>query len=57
MDKDIISIPTALGQALVDYLAGRPYREVAHLIAGLQQSASAPAKTAPEAAPEPKDKP
>lgn len=48
MPQETITIPTTLGQALVDYLAGRPYREVVHLIAGLQQSASAPSKMPPE---------
>jgi hypothetical protein len=34
-------IPVSLAQAIADYLAGRPYREVAGFIAGLSQLQSA----------------
>lgn len=44
-----MSVPIELVQAVVDYLAARPYREVAHLIGGLQQSASRQSDPAPAA--------
>lgn len=40
-------IPTELAQAVVDYLSGRPYREVANLIAGMVRLEPAPADDEP----------
>jgi hypothetical protein len=45
-----IPVPAELVQAIADYLAIRPYREVAGLLAALQQAAqaSAPSQQKPE---------
>lgn len=37
-------LPMALGQDLLKYLQEQPYKDVAHLIAGIQQLESVPEK-------------
>lgn len=45
-------IPQALAQAILDYLAAHPYREVAVMVGALQQLQPAP-EPKPEPEPEP----
>jgi hypothetical protein len=37
IEQPQLILPTHLGQALLDYLATKPYREVYQLVAALQQ--------------------
>lgn len=46
MSDQAISVPVPLAQALLDYLATRPYGEVYQLIAALQSLQPAPAEPA-----------
>lgn len=42
MSEPALILPTQLGQALIDYLAGQPYRDVYQLVAALQALQPAP---------------
>ena len=42
-------LPSDLGQAILDYLAKRPYAEVYAMVQGLQQMQPAPETIEPEA--------
>lgn len=52
MDNAALLIPVTLAQAVLDYLASRPYREVAPLIEAMKQM-QPEAKPEPEAVTEP----
>lgn len=37
MSEDVYSLPGVLGQAIISYLAQRPYAEVVDLVVGMQK--------------------
>lgn len=43
----LIHVPAPLAQAIGEYLSTKPYREVAALLAGLQQAIDAPREMPP----------